>query len=58
MDQRMMDNNTMKAKRLLEQLLLENPEYTGSLVLNFHRGSLTDKARIEKELTASSNTKG
>jgi hypothetical protein len=47
MAQTKVEQTTMKAKQLFERLLAENPEYTGSLVLNFHRGNLAVKAETE-----------
>jgi len=49
-----------RARMLLEQLMRQYPEYTGKLILNFHRGNLSEKATMETELkqelaTASSN---
>jgi len=39
-----------KARRILTTLLERNPEYTGCLKLNFHRGDLSEKVKVEHEL--------
>jgi hypothetical protein len=41
---------TDKARRLVDQLLKDNPTYTGKLVLNFHSGDLSDNAAVEHSL--------
>jgi len=37
----------IKAQRVLETLLAQYPEYTGNVQLNFHRGNLSEKVKVE-----------